>query len=125
MTRRLIRGAEVVVTMDATRREIAGGEVLIDGGEILAVGTGLSAEGAQIVNAQGCVVTPGLVNTHHHLFQTLTRAVPAAQDAALFGWLRTLYPIWGRMGPQDIGLSTRIGLAELALSGCTCSSDHL
>ncbi len=125
MTRRLIRGAEVVVTMDATRREIAGGEVLIDGGEILAVGTGLSAAGAQIVNAQGCVVTPGLVNTHHHLFQTLTRAVPAAQDAALFGWLRTLYPIWGRMGPDDIRLSTQIGLAELALSGCTCSSDHL
>ena len=125
MARRLIRGAEVVVTMDATRRVIAGGEVLIDGGEILAVGTGLSAAGAQIVNAQGCVVTPGLVNTHHHLFQTLTRAVPAAQDAALFGWLRTLYPIWGRMGPDDIRLSTQIGLAELALSGCTCSSDHL
>ncbi|MFC3528917.1 8-oxoguanine deaminase [Paracoccus mangrovi] len=125
MTRRLIRGAEVVVTMDAARREIAGGEVLIDGGEILAVGTGLAAEGAEIVDARGCVVTPGLVNTHHHLFQTLTRAVPAAQDAALFGWLRTLYPIWGRMGPDDIRLSTQIGLAELALSGCTCSSDHL
>ena len=125
MARRLIRGAEVVVTMDAARREIAGGEVLIDGGEILAVGTGLAAEGAEIVDARGCVVTPGLVNTHHHLFQTLTRAVPAAQDAALFGWLRTLYPIWGRMGPDDIRLSTQIGLAELALSGCTCSSDHL
>lgn len=125
MARRLIRGAEVVVTMDAARREIAGGEVLIDGGEILAVGTGLAAEGAEIVDAGGCVVTPGLVNTHHHLFQTLTRAVPAAQDAALFGWLRTLYPIWGRMGPDDIRLSTQIGLAELALSGCTCSSDHL
>ena len=125
MARRLIRGAEVVVTMDAARREIAGGEVLIDGGEILAVGTGLAAEGAEIVDARGCVVTPGLVNTHLHLFQTLTRAVPAAQDAALFGWLRTLYPIWGRMGPDDIRLSTQIGLAELALSGCTCSSDHL
>ncbi len=126
MTKRLlIRGAEVVVTMDGTRREIAGGDVLIEGGVISAVGTGLVAEGAEVVEARGCVVTPGLVNTHHHLFQTLTRAVPAAQDAALFGWLRTLYPIWGRMGPQDIRLSAQIGLAELALSGCTCSSDHL
>ena len=126
MSRRLlIRGTEVVVTMDGARREIAGGDVLIDGGVILAVGTNLSSEGAEIVNARGCVVTPGFVNTHHHLFQTLTRAVPAAQDAALFGWLRTLYPIWGRMGPDDIRLSTQIGLAELALSGCTCSSDHL
>lgn len=123
--RLLIRGAEVVVTMDGARREIAGGDVLVEGGVISALGPGLSAEGAEVVEARGCVVTPGLVNTHHHLFQTLTRAVPAAQDAALFGWLRSLYPIWGRMTPGDIRLSTRIGLAELALSGCTCSSDHL
>lgn len=121
----LIRKAEVVVTMDGTRREIAGGDVLIDGGVILAVGQDLAGEGAEIIEARGCVVTPGLVNTHHHLFQTLTRAVPAAHDAALFGWLRTLYPIWGRMTPGDIRLSAQIGLAELALSGCTCSSDHL
>jgi cytosine/adenosine deaminase-related metal-dependent hydrolase len=126
MARRLlVRGAEVLVTMDGARREIAGGEVLIDGGTIAAVGTALPREGAEVVEAAGCVVTPGLVNTHHHLFQTLTRAVPAAQDAALFGWLRTLYPIWSRMRPEDIRLSARIGLAELALSGCTCSSDHL
>jgi cytosine/adenosine deaminase-related metal-dependent hydrolase len=126
MARRLlVRGAEVLVTMDGERREIAGGEVLVDGGVIAAVGTGLPREGAEVVEAQGCVVTPGLVNTHHHLFQTLTRAVPAAQDAALFGWLRTLYPIWSRMRPEDIRLSARIGLAELALSGCTCSSDHI
>jgi cytosine/adenosine deaminase-related metal-dependent hydrolase len=123
--RLLIRRAEVVVTMDGARREIAGGDVLIDGGVIAAVGAGLVAEGADVITAGGCVVTPGLVNTHHHLFQTLTRAVPAAQDAALFGWLRELYPIWARMTPDDIRLSTRVGLAELALSGCTCSSDHL
>lgn len=121
----LIRKADVVVTMDAARREIKGADVLIDGGEILAIGHDLPSDGAEIVHAAGCVVTPGLINTHHHLFQTLTRAVPAAQDAALFGWLRTLYPIWGRMGPDDIRLSAQIGLAELALSGCTCSSDHL
>lgn len=123
--RQLIKNAEVIVTMDGTRREIAGGDILVGGGVILAVGRDLPADGAEVVDARGCVVTPGLINTHHHLFQTLTRAVPAAQDAALFGWLRTLYPIWGRMGPSDIRLSTQLGLAELALSGCTCSSDHL
>lgn len=125
MARTLIRGALAVVTMDDQRREIAGGDVLIDGGVIVAVGTDLPRDGAHVVEAGGCVVTPGLVNTHHHLFQTLTRAVPAAQDAALFGWLRTLYPIWSRMTPGDIRASARLGLAELALSGCTCSSDHL
>ena len=125
MARTLIRGALAVVTMDDQRREIAGGDVLIDGGVIAAVGPDLPRDGAHVVEAGGCVVTPGLVNTHHHLFQTLTRAVPAAQDAALFGWLRTLYPIWSRMTPGDIRASARLGLAELALSGCTCSSDHL
>ena len=125
MTRRLVRNTAVVVTMDDDRREIAGGEILTDGGVIVAVGTGLDPTGAEVVDACGALVTPGLVNTHHHLFQTLTRAVPAAQDAALFGWLRTLYPIWARMTPDDIRLSARLGLAELALSGCTCSSDHL
>lgn len=123
--RLLIRGAEVVVTMDDDRREIANGDVLIQNGKIVAAGQGLPRDNAQVVEAEGCVVTPGLVNTHHHLFQTLTRAVPAAQDAALFGWLKTLYPIWARMTPDDIRLSAEIGLAELAMSGCTCSSDHL
>lgn len=125
IARLLIRNADVVVTMDDARSEIAGGDVLVEGGRIVAVGHALPREGAEVVEAAGCVVTPGLVNTHHHLFQTLTRAVPAAQDAALFGWLRTLYPIWARMTPDDIRLSAEIGLAELALSGCTCSSDHL
>ncbi len=123
--RLLIRGAEVVVTMDDARSEIPGGDVLIADGKIVAAGLGLPREGAEVVEAAGCVVTPGLVNTHHHLFQTLTRAVPDAQDAPLFGWLRTLYPIWARMTPDDIRLSAEIGLAELVLSGCTCSSDHL
>lgn len=122
----LIRNATAIVTMDAARREITGGDVLIRGGVIAAVGQGLSAPaGAEIVQAQGCVVTPGLVNTHHHLFQTLTRAVPGGQDALLFGWLKTLYPIWARFGPEEMLSSARIGLAELALSGCTLTSDHL
>lgn len=120
----LIRGAEVVVTMDGGRRELRGADVLLRGGEIVALGRGLVSTG-EVVSAAGCVVTPGLINTHHHLYQTLTRAVPGGQDALLFGWLKTLYPIWARMGPEEIFTSAQIGLAELALSGCTLSSDHL
>ncbi len=121
----LIRRADHVVTMDATRRELAGADVLLRGGVIAAVGVGLDAPGAEVVLAAGCLVTPGLVNTHHHLNQTLTRAVPGGQDALLFGWLKTLYPIWARFGPEEIFVSAEVGLAELALSGCSMSSDHL
>lgn len=125
MSEILIRNAAAVVTMDATRREIAGGDVLIRSGKIAAVGQGIVAPAAQVVQAEGCVVTPGLVNTHHHLYQTLTRAVPGGQDALLFGWLKTLYPIWSRFGPEEMFVSAQVGLAELALSGCTMTSDHL
>ena len=110
--------------MDDTRRELRGADILIRNGVIVEIGTGLASTGS-VVNARGCVVTPGLVNTHHHLFQTLTRAVPGGQDALLFGWLQTLYPIWSRFGPEEMFTSALTGLAELALSGCTLSSDHL
>jgi cytosine/adenosine deaminase-related metal-dependent hydrolase len=78
-----------------------------------------------VTEAAGCVVTPGLVNTHHHLYQSLTRAVPGGQDALLFGWLKTLYPIWARFGPEEMFVSAQVGLAELALTGCSLTSDHL
>lgn len=120
----LIRNAAAVVTMNPARDEIAGGDVLIRGGAIAAVGRGLATAG-EVIDAAGCVVTPGLVNTHHHLYQTLTRAVPGGQDALLFGWLRTLYPIWARFGPEEMRVSAQTGLAELALSGCSLTSDHL
>ena len=125
MSEILIRNADVVVTMDAGRAERAGCDVLIRGGVIAAVGPGLQTIGGDVIEARGCVVTPGLVNTHHHLFQTLTRAVPGGQDALLFGWLKTLYPIWARFGPEEMFVSAQVGLAELALSGCTMTSDHL
>jgi cytosine/adenosine deaminase-related metal-dependent hydrolase len=122
----LIRNADVIVTMDAGRREIAGGDLLIRGGVIAAVGQGLQApQGAEVVDALGCIITPGLVNTHHHLYQSLTRAVPGGQDALLFGWLKTLYPIWARFGPDEMFVSAQTELSELALSGCTLTSDHL
>jgi cytosine/adenosine deaminase-related metal-dependent hydrolase len=110
--------------MDGERREIQGGDILIRDGAIAQIGHTLTSTGTRI-SARGCVVTPGLVNTHHHLFQTLTRAVPGGQDALLFGWLQTLYPIWARFGPDEMFVSALTGLAELALSGCTLSSDHL
>jgi len=125
MTEILIRNALAILTMDDARRELAGEDILIRDGVIAALGRGLSAEGAEVIEAAGCVVTPGLVNTHHHLYQTLTRAVPGGQDALLFGWLKTLYPIWARFGPEEVYTSALTGLAELALSGCTLTSDHL
>lgn len=121
----LIQGAEVVVTMDGARRELAGSDIRVDGGVIVAIGPNLLVDGAEVINASGCVVTPGLVNTHHHLYQTLTRVVPGGQDALLFGWLQTLYPIWARFTPEHMRVSALTGLAELALTGCTTSSDHL
>lgn len=120
----LIKHADVVLTMDDGGTELHGADIRLQGGKIVEVGQGLETTG-EVVLAKGCVVTPGLVNTHHHLFQTLTRAVPGAQDALLFGWLQRLYPIWSRFGPDEMFSSTQIGLAELALSGCTLSSDHL
>ena len=121
----LIRKADVVVTMNPRREELSGADVRVRDGVIVAVGLDLGAEGAEVIEARGCVVTPGLVNTHHHLYQTLTRAVPGGQDALLFGWLKTLYPIWARFGPEEMFTSAQVGLAELALSGCTMTSDHL
>ncbi|EGD58325.1 hydroxydechloroatrazine ethylaminohydrolase [Novosphingobium nitrogenifigens DSM 19370] len=120
----------VLVTMDDARREIAEGAFAFSAGEVTAVGTSadlspLREGAASVIDARGCVVTPGLVNTHHHLYQTLTRALPGATDVSLFGWLKRLYPIWARYRPEDVFAATQLGLAELALSGCTLSSDHL
>ncbi len=120
----LIKNADTILTMDDDRSELSGADLLIRDGQIARIGHELSTTG-EIHDATGCVVTPGLVNTHHHLYQSLTRAVPGGQDALLFGWLKTLYPIWARFGPEEMFTSAQIGLAELALSGCTLSSDHL
>ncbi|KRS17239.1 8-oxoguanine deaminase [Roseovarius indicus] len=124
MSEILIRGAGHVMTMNDARDELRGADILLRDGVIAAIGAGLETSG-EVVEAGGCVVTPGLVNTHHHLYQTLTRAVPGGQDALLFGWLKTLYPIWAKFGPEEMFVSAQVGLAELALSGCSLSSDHL
>jgi cytosine/adenosine deaminase-related metal-dependent hydrolase len=113
--------------MDNQRREIPDGGLFIRDGFIEQVGpTATLPETAdEILELDGHVLLPGLINTHHHFYQTLTRAVPAAQDANLFNWLKTLYPIWAQMGPEEIRISTQTAMAELALSGCTTASDHL
>jgi cytosine/adenosine deaminase-related metal-dependent hydrolase len=120
----LIKNAHAVITMDDERRELSAADIRIRDGVIVEIGPDLASTG-EIHSAQGCIVTPGLVNTHHHLFQSLTRAVPGGQDALLFGWLQTLYPIWSRFSPEEMFVSAQTGLAELALSGCTLTSDHL
>jgi cytosine/adenosine deaminase-related metal-dependent hydrolase len=123
----LIRNARLVATLDADRRELSGGWVAIDGGSIAAVGTSSDAEPVAIetIDAADCLVTPGLVNTHHHMFQNLTRAYPPMTDKPLFGWLQSLYPLWRAIDEESVYASAFVGLAELALSGCTTSTDHL
>jgi len=127
MTSLLVKHASMLVTMDDHRREIPDGGLFIEDGFIQQVGaTGdLPAEADEVLDLSGHILLPGLINTHHHFYQTLTRVVPAAQDANLFHWLKTLYPIWGRMTPDDIQVSTQTALVEMALSGCTTASDHL
>jgi 8-oxoguanine deaminase len=127
MSTLLIKNATILVTMDEHRREIADGGLFIRDGFIEQVGATneLPDHADEILNMHGCVVLPGLINTHHHFYQTLTRVIPAAQNSNLFNWLKTLYPIWGRMTADDIYISTQTALAELVLSGCTTASDHL
>lgn len=123
----LIRNAAVVVTMDDARREIADGAVFIRGNVIEQVGPSheLPQAADEVIDARHHVVLPGLINTHHHMYQSLTRALPAAQDGELFHWLTNLYPVWANLTPDMIQVSTQTAMAELMLSGCTTSSDHL
>ena len=130
----LLKNADVLCTMSGPEEdenniesEIKGGGLFARNGIIEAVGesSSLPQIADTIIDMKGHVVIPGMVNTHHHLFQNLTRAVPEAQNSELFGWLKTLYPIWSNIGPEHVYWSTALGLAELALSGCTTSSDHL
>jgi len=123
----LARHAAILVTMDGERREIPDGGFFAQDGWIQQVGPTeeLPTSADEVLDLTDHVVLPGLINTHHHFYQTLTRAVPAAQNVDLFTWLKTLYPIWAGLRSEDIRGSTQLALAELALSGCTTASDHL
>ena len=123
----LIRNARLVATVDSARRELPGGWVAITAGLISGVGasTDIPPAASTVVDAADCLVTPGLVNTHHHIYQNLTRAFPPMTDKPLFGWLQSLYPLWRAIDEEAVYASAFVGLAELALSGCTTSTDHL
>jgi len=121
----VVVNARLVATVDDDRRELAGGWVAITDGLVSGIGTGPPPPATDRLDATDCLVTPGLVNTHHHLFQNLTRAYPPMTDKPLFGWLQSLYPLWSGLDTEAAHLSAWVGLAELALSGCTTSSDHL
>lgn len=122
----LVAGATLVATVDDDRREITGGWVSVRDGYVDAVGgPGSEPPAERVLRADGCLVTPGLINTHHHIFQNLTRAYRPATASNLFGWLTTLYPIWSRLDEEAAYVSAWIGLAELALGGATTTTDHL
>ena len=123
----LITDAELVATVDDARREIPGGWVAVTDGAISGVGGpgDPRPDAVRTIDARGCLVTPGLVNTHHHLYQNLTRAFAPALTGGLFDWLVTLYPLWARLDEEAAYVSAYVGLTELALGGCTTSTDHL
>jgi len=127
MSTLLLKNAALLVTMDEERRRIEGGGIFVRDSIIQAVGptAELPREADRVLDASGMIVLPGLVNTHHHLYQTLTRALPAVQNVELFDWLRTLYPVWAELTGEAVYVSALVGLAELVLSGCTTTSDHL
>lgn len=122
----LIRDIHTLVTMDARNRVLHGAFLYAEDGEIRRVGTRLpkTLRPERTIRAPHAVAVPGLVNTHHHLYQTLTRALPAAADVELFDWLRTLYPLWARLDEESLYVAALAGMAELLLSGCTTTTDH-
>lgn len=121
----VIANARCVATVDDDRREIKDGWVAVTDGLVSEVGSGPPPRAVDVLDATDCLVTPGLINTHHHLYQNLTRANPTMTDKPLFGWLQSLYPLWRSFDTESAYVSAWVGLAELALSGCTTSSDHL
>lgn len=131
MSSLLIHNARHIATMDDARTELRDASILVRDGRIAWVGPAAqlpanhSGPATTVIDARRHLVVPGLVNTHHHMYQTLTRAIPGVQDAELFSWLRGLYPIWAGLTPEMVRVSTQVAMAELLLSGCTTSSDHL
>ncbi len=127
MTSLLIKNADLVITMDEKRHNIQNGGIFVQDNIIVQIdkSENLPKEADKVIDATGKAILPGLINTHHHFYQTLTRAVPGSQDEELFDWLVRLYPIWGELTEEAIHISTQTAMAEMILSGCTTSSDHL
>ena len=127
MSTLLVKNASTLITMDSQRQIIENGGIYVNNNVIEQIGKtcDLPKEADSVIDASDMIILPGMVNTHHHFYQTLTRAVPGAEDAKLFDWLVRLYPIWGEMDKEAVYVSTKTAMAELILSGCTTSSDHL
>lgn len=124
MKRLLIRNIKEIITMDDALRRLQGYSILIEDGLIKEIAKEISAEGAEVIDGREMWVFPGLVNTHHHMYQSLTRNIPAIQEAELFDWLKFLYPIWARLTPEAVYTGTLLAGAELVKTGCTTASDH-
>lgn len=121
----LVRGLHTLVTMAAGEPPLHGVDLLLESGRVAAIGRGLEpGPGTRVIDGADRVAYPGFINTHHHLFQTLTRNLPRVHTAGLFDWLTDLYPVWRELGPDAAAVSARVGIAELLLSGCTTTSDH-
>ncbi len=120
----LIKNGEVIVTMDNSLNEVKNGDIYIEGNEIKDVGKNLQYKADEVIDATGMVVYPGFINTHHHLYQTLTRNIPSLQDAKLFDWLTGLYEIWRELTPEGVYVSALVGMSELLLTGCTTTTDQ-
>ena len=121
----LIKNADWVITLDNEGNRYPNSDILIEGAEIKSIGPNIEVKNdVEVLDAKGKVVFPGLINTHHHLYQTLTRNIPATQDLPLFPWLKTIYGIWQNLTPDAMRIATMVGIGELLKTGCTCSSDH-
>jgi len=127
MSTMLVRNASVLLTMDDQRSQIRQGGLFIQDNVIRQVGptAHLPREADTVLDASGMIILPGLINTHHHMYQTLTRALPGAQDEELFGWLTRLYPVWGELTDEAVYVSALIAQSEMILTGCTTTTDHL
>lgn len=121
----LIKNASWIFTADDKKTELKNYDIYIEGPEIKKIGKNLKVKAKKTINAKNCLVLPGFVNTHHHLYQTLTRNIPQVQDAKLFDWLVFLYEVWRNLDEEWVNVSTLVGTGELLLTGCTTTSDHL
>ena len=124
MSRLLIKNAKEIITMDDTRRRLKGYSILIEDGMVKEIGENITTPAEQVIDARDMWIFPGLINTHHHMYQSLTRNIPAVQDVELFDWLTYLYPIWSRLTPKAVYTGTQLASAELLKTGCTTTSDH-
>ena len=123
MSTLLVKDLDYIATVDDDFTVIEGGGIYVEGNRIAAVGRKVPTTADTVVDGRGRIAFPGMVNTHHHLYQTLTRNVPVTQDVGLFDWLVNLYEIWLELSPEAVFTSTQLGLAELLLTGCTLSTD--